>query len=245
MNNFAYQLKINLKRFLLRNPFFFIFIISLPAVFYLIYTKVAITDAPAGGNKRFLVSMIVYGILINSLSTLSRILSSDDKKGFKLFVKLSPTSLNSYYANIFLVFEFMNIIAVSAVALVGVFINKVNLSLENWLVLLVAVPVLCLPFALLGVLISFVGDENAVGALANLLMFTIAILSGLWWPLSMMPDYLQKIGKIMPGYPASQLSLDLLLKQNMSGNQVQTLFVWLIVLILILGLVVKNKGRKA
>lgn len=101
MNNFAYQLKINLKRFLLRNPFFFIFIISLPAVFYLIYTKVAITDAPAGWNKRFLVSMIVYGILINSLSTLSRILSSDDKKGFKLFVKLSPTSLNSYYANIF------------------------------------------------------------------------------------------------------------------------------------------------
>ena len=76
-------------------------------------------------------------------------------------------------------------------------------------------------------------------------MFTIAILSGLWWPLSMMPDYLQKIGKIMPGYPASQLSLDLLLKQNMSGNQLQTLFVWLIVLILILGLVVKNKGRKA
>lgn len=139
----------------------------------------------------------------------------------------------------------MNIIAVSAVALVGVFINKVNLSLENWLVLLVAVPVLCLPFALLGVLISFVGDENAVGALANLLMFTIAILSGLWWSLSMMPDYLQKIGKIMPGYPASQLSLDLLLKQNMSGNQLQTLFVWLIVLILILGLVVKNKGRKA
>ena len=49
----------------------------------------------------------------------------------------------------------------------------------------------------------------------------------------------------MPGYPASQLSLDLLLKQNMSGNQLQTLFVWLIVLILILGLVVKNKGRKA
>ncbi|MCZ3622653.1 ABC transporter permease [Lactobacillus mulieris] len=245
MNNFAYQLKINLKRFLLRNPFFFIFTISLPAIFYLIYTKVAITDAPAGWNKRFLVSMIVYGILINSLSTLSRILSSDDKKGFKLFVKLSPTSLSSYYANIFLIFEFMNLIAVSAVALVGVFINKVNLTFENWLILLVAVPILCLPFALIGVLISFVGDENAVGALANLLMFTIAILSGLWWPLNMMPDYLQKIGKIMPGYPASQLSLDLLLKQNMSGNQLQTLFIWLIVLILILGLVVKNKGRKA
>lgn len=245
MNNFAYQLKINLKRFLLRNPFFFIFTISLPAIFYLIYTKVAITDAPAGWNKRFLVSMIVYGILINSLSTLSRILSSDDKKGFKLFVKLSPTSLSSYYANIFLIFEFMNLIAVSAVALVGVFINKVNLTFENWLILLVAVPILCLPFALIGVLISFVGDENAVGALANLLMFTIAILSGLWWPLNMMPDYLQKIGKIMPVYPASQLSLDLLLKQNMSGNQLQTLFIWLIVLILILGLVVKNKGRKA
>ncbi|MCF1783403.1 ABC transporter permease [Lactobacillus mulieris] len=245
MNNFAYQLKINLKRFLLRNPFFFIFTVSLPAIFYLIYTKVAITDAPAGWNKRFLVSMIVYGILINSLSTLSRILSSDDKKGFKLFVKLSPTSLSSYYANIFLIFEFMNLIAVSAVALVGVFINKVNLSFENWLILLVAVPILCLPFALIGVLISFVGDENAVGALANLLMFTIAILSGLWWPLNMMPDYLQKIGKIMPAYPASQLSLDLLLKQNMNGNQLQTLFIWLIVLILILGLVVKNKGRKA
>lgn len=245
MKNFAYQLKINLKRFLLRNPFFFIFTISFPAIFYLIYTKVAISNAPAGWNKRFLVSMIVYGILVNSLTTLSRILSSDDKNGFKLFVKLSPASLTSYYANIFVVFEIMNLVEISAVALVGVFVNKVNLSFENWLVLLVAVPVLCIPFALIGVLISFVGDENAVGALANLLMFAIAILSGLWWPLSIMPDYLQKLGKIMLGHPVSELSLNLLLKQNLATSQLQTLFIWLIVLVLILGLVIKTKGRKA
>ncbi len=60
-----------------------------------------------------------------------------------------------------------------------------------------------------------------------------------------MPDYLQKLGKIMLGHPVSELSLNLLLKQNLATSQLQTLFIWLIVLVLILGLVIKTKGRKA
>jgi len=53
---------------------------------------------------------------------------------------------------------------------------------------------------LLGVLISFVERAETLSVLSNLITFPMAIISGLWWPIGLLPNWLQPIGKLMPTY---------------------------------------------
>lgn len=46
MNKFIFQTKINFKRIVLRNKAFFFFDMLLPIVFYILYTKILVSNVP-------------------------------------------------------------------------------------------------------------------------------------------------------------------------------------------------------
>ena len=59
MNKFIFQTKINFKRIVLRNKAFFFFDMLLPIVFYILYTKILVSNVPVSylkvWNKDYLV----------------------------------------------------------------------------------------------------------------------------------------------------------------------------------------------
>src|SRR5699024_893153 len=93
-----------------------------------------------------------------------------------------------------------------------------------------------LSLVLLGILISSFKDSNVINALANILVFPMAICSGYWWPLRVLPQWLQKIGKVTPTYYISNLSNDILHRNNINYNPLVGFLIWVVVLVLALGL---------
>lgn len=64
-----------------------------------------------------------------------------------------------------------------------------------------------LPFALLGLAVGFQAGASASVAILNGLLFPSAILSGLWMPLEILPDWVGRIAPALPTRHLAQLAL--------------------------------------
>lgn len=249
MTNYLFQTKMNFKRIVLRNKAFFFFDMLLPIIFYLLYTKILTTGIPtkalAAWNEDYLISMMIYSCMLGGVITTSNTLLDDQTSHFKLFVSLKPISKFQYYSSMALVFIVLNLISSILICLVGIFVNHVNLSM-HLLITLIGINTLgTIPLILIGALIALVKKPNTVNLLNNLVVFPLAIISGLWWPIQVMPNWLQKIGKTTPTYQLSNLEQTLLHKGFINWYAIINISIWLVVialLFLILSKVQKQKG---
>lgn len=64
-----------------------------------------------------------------------------------------------------------------------------------------------LPFCALGLWLGTLIRGHGAPALINLVYLPMAFLSGLWFPLSILPRLLQKLAPLWPSYHLNQLSL--------------------------------------
>lgn len=239
MNKVLYQLNINFKRIILRNPAFFLFDLAMPVAFYLLFTRAMPASSTNGWKLTYLVSMVIYGILIGSIMTVAHTLSSDINNRFTLFVKLSPLSRVAYYLEMIAVFEVLNILCTLGIGLSGYWINNLSISSRTWFTLILAIPILSFPLILLGIVISLLKDSDTINAATNLIVFPMAIASGLWWPLSLLPDWLQSIGKLMPTYYITEISSALIHQNSLPLDSIYGLIIWTIMLVLALSCMFK------
>ena len=196
MTNFLYQLEINFKRIILRNPAFFMFDLAMPLTFYLVFSKaLSQYSITMQWKVDYLVSMAIYGILLGSIMTVAHTLSSDIDRKFTLFIDLSPFPKLMYYIEMIIIFEVLNLLCLVGIGLAGILVNNLTLPTKVWILLLILIPIMSLPLVLLGILISSFKDSNVINALANILVFPMAICSGLWWPLSVFLNGYKKLVK--------------------------------------------------
>ena len=64
-----------------------------------------------------------------------------------------------------------------------------------------------LPFCALGLLIGSRVNASAAPAIVNFIYLPMAFLSGLWMPLSMLPEFIRSIAPLWPPYHLAQLAL--------------------------------------
>ena len=241
MKNFLTQVKLNVLRLALRNKRFLFFSFAFPILFYLLYTKLMNVGIPAPAMKtwqlQFMVSMAVYSSLISCVSSAPSLLTEDRERHFTLFVQLTGASKLRYYASMVAVFLPLSLVALAALGLVATLVNGVSLSLLYWLILVVLLPLLSIPLLLIGILISLVGSSALVNLLGQIVMFGFAILGGLWWPIDMLPAWLQHIGKMLPSYQIATLMQQIVQKTSISTENIIGLIIWLIFLLAALILV--------
>lgn len=77
----------------------------------------------------------------------------------------------------------------------------------TWLRMAIVLLLGGLPFALLGLAVGFVASTGATAAILNAIMFPMAIASGLWMPLDILPGWVQAIAPFLPTYHLGQLAL--------------------------------------
>ncbi|MQS90168.1 ABC transporter permease [Companilactobacillus mishanensis] len=248
MKSFLYQTDLNFKRIVMRNKKFFIFDLLLPIIFYLLYTKVLSTGIPkslmSSWNANYLVSMMVFSCLLGSIITVSNTLLEDHTSHFDLFVDISPLSKIKYYASLIVVFLTLNLISVITISLVGIFVNNVNLPLQKLTLVSINTLLGSLVLILVGILISLAKSPSTVNLLNSLAVFPVAMLSGLWWPLSTMPDWLQTIGKLLPPYAISQANISIMNSKIPSFSSVLNIVSWFTVLLVLNIILIKLPSHK-
>jgi ABC-2 type transport system permease protein len=67
-----------------------------------------------------------------------------------------------------------------------------------------------LPFCILGLAIGAVAQANTAPAVVNTLYLPLAICSGLWFPIQVLPQALQNVAPWLPPYHLAQTALAIL-----------------------------------
>jgi ABC-2 type transport system permease protein len=190
----------------LRTPAFLVPTLAMPLGFYTLF---ALVLAPRGSDTGVYI-LATYGVLAAlgpSLFGFGAGIASDRDAGILGLKRISPLPPGAFLiarlASAAL-FTLLVLIGLDALAAFGA---GVRLPAHAWLTLLFVHLLSVLPFCLLGLCIGLRTGASAAMAWTNILFIGLAVLGGLWMPLSMFPPALQQFALALPTYHLSALAL--------------------------------------
>ena len=190
---------------LVREPSFCAPVIAFPALFYVLF-GVLLNRGNAAAAEYLLASYGVFGVVGAALFGFGVTIAVDREKCFLRYRRVLPSPPGAqllaktamavvFAANISL------LLATLAATLAGV-----SLAPQQWILLFLVNTIGTLPFAAIGLFVGSLVGGNAAPALLNVLYLPMAFLSGLWLPLSMLPDVLSTLAPVWPAYHLGQLA---------------------------------------
>lgn len=185
-----------------RDPPSVVFGIGFPTLFFLIF---GFSLNPSYATT-ILASYAAYGAFIVSFQTFSISLSNERAYGWNKLLRTTPMSATLYLGSKLLIIILTGIISMLLLFAVAALSGKVHLELLIWLQLLGMMVIGMIPLSLLGLFLGFIGTSNLTIAISTILTLLLSFASGLWIPLALMPDYIQKIAPYLPTYHLGQLA---------------------------------------
>ncbi|MEN4905020.1 ABC transporter permease [Luteimonas sp. TWI1437] len=196
---------------LLREPMYVLPTLLFPALFYAMFGLVLGGNRGSAEVARYLLATYgVFGAMGAGLFGCSVTLAIDRERGFFALQRALPAPGGAWLvarAAIALLFSLVIVLELAALATT---FGGVSLAPAQWAQLWAVTVLGALPFCAIGLLLGSVASANAAPAWANLLFLPMAFLSGLWLPLSMLPDALAQLAPLWPAYHHSQLALAVL-----------------------------------
>jgi ABC-2 type transport system permease protein len=141
--------------------------------------------------------LIGFSILVSPMFSLVNI--SSEYKRTKLFKQLSLTPLTKieWLASKVLFYILLSVSSFLLMVAVGVFVFGAHIALSVWLIpFLILGPML---FASLGMLVGTVSKSTETASVVgNIITFPMMFLAGTFFPISLMPTYLQHLSHVLP-----------------------------------------------
>ncbi|WP_420449930.1 ABC transporter permease [Candidatus Palauibacter sp.] len=201
----------------LRDPAFAIPTLLFPLIFYLFFGVVMGAGSfSVAAPTYMLATYSVFGTLGPSLFGFGAGLAMERDSGVLLLKRTTPMPAAAY-----LLAKVAMAIAFGAVVVLGIFLlgaHGAGVMLYRWQWFALAGVVLAgvIPFCALGLAVGAWARGRAAVAITNLVFFPMAMLSGLWIPITVFPAALQDIANVFPAYHQAQLALKII---AMDGGQ--------------------------
>ena len=182
----------------LRTPAFLVPTLAMPLAFYALF---ALILAPRGSATGVYI-LATYGVLAAlgpSLFGFGAGIASDRDAGILDLKRISPLPPGAFLIARLAgaaFFTFIVLLGLYALAAGGA---GVRMPAGAWLTLLCVRLLSVLPFCLLGLCVGLRTGASAAMAVTNVLFIGLAVLGGLWMPLSMFPQALQQFALALPG----------------------------------------------
>jgi ABC-2 type transport system permease protein len=210
-----------------RNRQYLFFTVLLPALFTILFTKVFGGMAAGPGQQQdyarlYMVSMMAYGAIGASLGATIR-LAFDRSSGWLRQLRVTPVRASTALTVDVLVGALLVLPSLVVVALVGRFVNDVQLGVLTWLALIGALWAGSIVFVALGLALGLALDAQAAGAAIGILATALAALGGLWWPVEILPAGLVTLAHAMPSYWYAELGRDIVAGSAPSATAVLVL----------------------
>jgi ABC-2 type transport system permease protein len=187
--------------------------------------------------------LVGFSILVNPMFSLVNI-SSEYKKS-KLFKQLSLTPLSKmeWLTSKILWYITLSIASFLLMVAVGVFAFGAHITLTPWLIpFFILGPML---FASLGMLVgTLTKNPETAGVIGNVVTFPMMFLSGTFFPLSIMPEYLQSIAHVLPLFYVIEGLNNVMVYGNISGALIDIAVVGVITIIIFVAAVKLFKWRE-
>lgn len=200
---------------LLREPAFCAPVIAFPAMFYLLFA-VVLNKGSAGAAEYLLATYGVFGVMGAAMFGFGVTVATDRESGLLRYRRALPQPPGAQLlAKTLMAMGFAAIISL-VLAVLAATLAGVSLAPAQWALLMLVNVLGVLPFAAIGMFFGSLLGANAAPAVLNVLYLPMAFLSGLWLPLSMLPDVMARIAPLWPAYHHAQLALKVVGHDN--GN---------------------------
>ena len=155
--------------------------------------------------QTYLFSMTVFSIMSSAFFSIPSTLQSDKTNNWQKMLQHSPVSMIEYYISKLFSALLTFLLSIVVVFSVGHFVRGVNLPAMDWLIIALIILFGSLVFIAMGVLVSLLPSAQLMSVVGNIAYMALAVLGGLWFPLTMFPKWLQSIGKLTPSYQLMQI----------------------------------------
>lgn len=194
---------------LLRTPMFCIPTLVFPAMFYLLFGVLLNRGGGSGGLQPavyFLASYGAFGVMAPGLFGFGVSVAIDRERGWLDLRRALPLPAGSYlFAKLAMATLFAAIIFL-VLAAIATTLAGVRLSTSGWALLFLIEVLGVLPFCAIGLFVGSVLNGQAAPAVINLIYLPMSFLSGLWFPLTILPAIVRYSAPLWPAYHLGQLA---------------------------------------
>jgi ABC-2 type transport system permease protein len=147
----------------------------------------------------FVPGIIAMAIMTSCLSNALNMNAELRQKGILRKLATTPITRTDWLVSSILYQLILSIVSTVAILLVSYTVFDVRLHIGAWLPLIVVIEVIA--FVGIGMLLTpFAKEAESASAVANAFLFPMMFLSGTFFPVEMMPAFLQTVAKLLPLY---------------------------------------------
>ncbi|MFF0482016.1 ABC transporter permease [Streptomyces sp. NPDC004435] len=179
-----------------RDQAFVISTLGVPVLMYLLFTNLGGQDGLASRTAA-MVGMAAYGALGAALS-LGGGVAEDKATGWLRQLRVTPMSPRRVVAGRALTGAVVVLPAIAAVLSAGLLVNGVRMEPLQWAAVALALWLGSLPFALLGLGNGYRLTPQSTGAVNVACNLGLAVVGGLWFPVSLFPGWLAALSSWTP-----------------------------------------------
>jgi len=191
----------------LRTPAFALPTLLFPPMFYLLFGLLLNRGSSNAAHYLF-ATYSVFGVMAPALFGFGVGVAIERERGWLSLKRVAPMPAGAYLMAKLVMAMLFALIIYLVLAAMAFALGGVRLAATQWLLLGVIAVCGVMPFCALGLMIGSRANASAAPALVNLIYLPMAFLSGLWMPLSMLPEFIGRIAPLWPAYHLSQLSLE-------------------------------------
>jgi len=218
----------------LRNPGFLLPTLLFPSVFYLMFGIFLAHANSADAPRYLLASYGTFGVMAPGLFGFGVSLALERDTGLLTLKRALPMPPGAYLLGKMCMALLVAAIVAVLLLCMAIFLAGVHLPASRIGTFFVVEVLGVLPFVALGLLLGTLVKGQGAPGIVNLVYLPMAFLSGLWFPLSVMPSLLQSIAPIWPAYHLDQLALSAVgLGQGREGMHVAALLGYTVVFVTI------------
>lgn len=194
---------------LMRLPIFAATTVALPLMFYVIFgiTFAGEQARGVGLTTYMLVTYGAFGVIGASLFGFGVSVAVERAQGWMRLKRVAPMPPLAYFVAKVVMSLAVAAIIVLAMCSLGALFGGVRLDGAQWVAVGLALLAGALPFSAMGLAFGYLVGPNSAPAVLNVVWLPMAFASGLWIPITQLPDVVQSIAIALPPYHFVQLAL--------------------------------------
>lgn len=191
----------------LRAPSFMLPILLFPGLFYLVFGVLMGKSEGADAARYLLASYGVFGVMSPGLFGFGVSLASEREGGLLTLKRALPMPPGAYLLGKMLMAMGAAAVVMLMLLAMALGIAHVTLTPVQFGALLATGVLGVLPFCALGMLVGALIKGQGAPGMLQLIYLPMSFLSGLWFPLPMLPKFLQQLAPLWPSYHLDRIAL--------------------------------------
>jgi ABC-2 type transport system permease protein len=191
----------------MRAPGFMLPIMLFPAMFYLLFGVLMAKSNGADAARYLLASYGVFGVMSPGLFGFGVSLALERDGGLLTFKRALPMPPGAYLLGKMLMAMAAAGVVILLLLTMALTLGHVSLSLIQASALLLTGMLGVLPFCALGMFVGTLIKGQGAPGMLQLIYLPMSFMSGLWFPLPMLPKFLQQVAPVWPSYHLDMLAL--------------------------------------